>query len=87
MIENRYNPVAVTIPGGNMNLLAESAVSTAGNNEDAWSCASSGAVMLLAHEKLMIAVRSKSPGDLLQIDKASFLRIANVVPLAAAAYP
>ncbi len=80
MIENRYNASPVAVPGGIMNLLAESAVSTAGNNEDAWTFVSSGAVRLLANEKLLIAVRSKSPGDYLQIDNVSFLRIANIVP-------
>lgn len=80
VVENRYNKVPVTVPAGSMNLLAESAVSSAGNSTDAWTYLGSGPVRLLAGEKLMIAVRSESPGDFLQIDKASFLRITNIVP-------
>jgi hypothetical protein len=80
MIENRYNAAPVTIPAGTMNIVAESATSTAGNSVDAWSWVGSGAVELLAGEKLLVAVRSLSAGDFLQIDASSFLRIANVVP-------
>ncbi len=80
MIENRYAASAVTIPAGTMNLVAESAVSTAGNSVDAWSWLGSGSVELLANERLMVAVCSQSPGDFLQIDASSFLRVTNVVP-------
>lgn len=80
MIENRYNPGAVTIPSGTMNLIAESATSTAGNSVDAWSWVGSGSVELLAGEKLMVVACSQSAGDFLQIDASSFLRISNVVP-------
>lgn len=80
MIENRYAAAPVTIPAGTLNLIAESAVSTAGNSVDAWSWIGSGAVELLANERLMVAVSSQSPGDFLQIDASSFLRVTNVVP-------
>ena len=80
MIENRYNTGPVTIPAGTMNIIAESAVSTAGNSVDAWSWVGSGAVELLAGEKLMVVACSQSPGDFLQIDASSFLRISNIVP-------
>ena len=78
MIENRYGSAAVSVPTGSLNLLVESAVASAGNSSDAWAYLGSGAVRLLVGEKLMIAVRSESPGDFLQIDKASFLRITNL---------
>jgi len=80
MIENRYNAGPVTIPSGTLNLVAESAVSSAGNSLDAWSWVGSGSVELLAGEKVMVVACSQSPGDFLQIDASSFLRISNVVP-------
>jgi hypothetical protein len=81
VIENRYNSQPVTIPdGGSLNVLAESAVTSAGNNGDSWTYVDSGPTLLLAGEKLFIGVRSSSPGDFLQIDNGSFLRISNVVP-------
>jgi hypothetical protein len=79
MIENRYNAGPVFIPAGTMSLLAESSVSSAGNNSDSWTYVNSGPIYLLAGEKLMIIVRSLNPGDFLQIVNASFLRISNVV--------
>lgn len=79
-IENRYGTGPVNIPDGRMNLLAESAVTSAGNNEDGWSYLGSGPVYLLAGEKLMIVVRSLTAGDFLQIDNTAFLRISNIVP-------
>jgi hypothetical protein len=80
IVENRYGVQAVDIPGGSMNVLAESAVTSAGNNQDAWCYLGSGPVMLLAGDKVFIAVRSSSLGDFLQIAYSSFLRISNVVP-------
>jgi hypothetical protein len=80
VMENRYGGQPVTIPGGSMNLLAESGVTSAGNSGDAWCYLGSGPVMLLAGEKIFIAVRSSSLGDFLQISQSSFLRISNVVP-------
>ncbi|WP_374568026.1 hypothetical protein [Ideonella sp.] len=80
IVENRFGTQAVAIPAGSMNLLAESAVTSAGNSQDAWCYLGSGPVMLLAGEKLFIAVRSSSLGDFLQIANSSFLRISNVVP-------
>jgi hypothetical protein len=80
VIENRYGANAVNVPMGDMNMLAESAVTSAGNNGDSWSYLGSGPVYLLAGERIMIAVRSANPGDFLQIDSSSFLRIANIVP-------
>jgi hypothetical protein len=80
VVENRYNAGAVTIPEGTLNLLAQSATSTAGNSVDAWSWIGSGPVELLANEKLMMVVCSRSPDDFLQIDASSFLRISNIVP-------
>ena len=79
ILENRYGTQAVAIPGGSMNVLAESAVTSAGNNQDAWCYLGSGPVMLLAGEKIFIAVRSNSRGDFLQIAFSSFLRVSNVV--------
>jgi hypothetical protein len=79
IVENRYGVQAVDIPGGSMNVLAESAVTSAGNNQDAWCYLGSGPVVLLAGEKAFIAVRSSSLGDFLQISYSSFLRISNVV--------
>jgi hypothetical protein len=80
IVENRYGVQAVAIPRGSMNVLAESAVTSAGNNQDAWCYLGSGPVMLLAGEKIFIGVRSSSLGDFLQIAYSSFLRISNVVP-------
>jgi hypothetical protein len=80
MIENRYNPVAVTIPAGTLKIVAESAVSTAGGSANGWAWVGSGPVQLQAGEKLMIALRSESQGDFLQVGDASFLRIRNIVP-------
>lgn len=80
IVENRYGSQAVTIPGGRMNVLAESGVSSAGNSQDAWCYLHSGPVMLLAGEKIFIGARSNSLGDFLQITQSSFLRISNVVP-------
>lgn len=80
VVENRYGVEAVAIPGGSMNVLAESAVTSAGNSQDAWCYLGSGPVMLLAGEKIFVAVRSSSLGDFLQISPSSFLRISNVVP-------
>ncbi|HEX5685020.1 MAG TPA: hypothetical protein VFY73_13440 [Ideonella sp.] len=80
IVENRYGVQAVAIPSGSMNVLAESAVASAGNNQDAWCYLGSGPVMLLAGEKLFVGVRSSSLGDFLQISNSSFLRISNVVP-------
>jgi hypothetical protein len=79
MVENRYGAKAVAIPSGTMNLLAESAVESAGNNQDAWCYLNSGPVVLLAGEKIFVAVRSSSRGDFLQISNGSFLRICNVM--------
>lgn len=79
VIENRYNAGPVTIPAGMLAILAESATSTAGGSANAWCWEHSGRVELLAGEKLMIAVRSESTGDFLQVDDASFLRIRNIV--------
>jgi hypothetical protein len=80
MIENRYNAVPVNIPSGLMNVMAESAVSSAGNSTDAMSFIGSGPVELFAGEKIMTAVRSHTNGDYLQISRLSFLRITNLVP-------
>jgi hypothetical protein len=80
MIENRYGASAIAVPKGELRLLAESSVATAGNNGDSWTYLTVGPVRILADEKLLISVRSSSPGDFLQIDAGSFLRIANVVP-------
>jgi len=79
VVENRYNVGTVDVPDGSMNLLAESASTSAGNNGDSWSYLGSGPVYLLAGEKVMIAVRSLNPGDYLQVDNSAFLRISNVV--------
>ena len=79
MVENRYNTKAVAIPSGTMNLLAESAVESAGNNQDSWCYLNSGPVVLLKGEKIFIGVRSESRGDFLQISNGSFLRIANAI--------
>jgi hypothetical protein len=78
MLENRYNPKAVTIPNGDMNLLAETAVASAGNNHDAWCYLHTGPVMLMAGEKIFVGVRSYSRDDHLQISNGSFLRITNI---------
>lgn len=80
VLENRYGTGAVSVGSGTLNLLVQSAVASAGNSTDAWAYLGSGPVRLLAGEKLMVVVRSESPGDFLQIDQASFLRVANVVP-------
>lgn len=80
MIENRYNPAPVTVPSGLLKIVAESAVSTAGGSAKAWAWVRSGRIGLLAGEKLMIALRSESQGDFLQVGDASFLRIRNIVP-------
>jgi hypothetical protein len=80
VIENRYNAGPVDIDSGTANLLAESATTTAGNNGDSWAYLGSGAVYLLAGEKLMVTVRSLNPGDYLQMGRSSFLRISNIVP-------
>jgi hypothetical protein len=80
MIENRYNPGPVNIPSGLMNVMAESAVSSAGNSTDAMSFVGSGPVELFAGEKIMTAVRSHTNGDYLQISQLAFLRITNLVP-------
>lgn len=79
MVENRYNTKAVAIPSGTMNLLAESAVDSAGNNQDSWCYLNSGPVVLLKGEKIFIGVRSESRGDFLQISNGSFLRISNAL--------
>jgi hypothetical protein len=79
IIENRYNTQDVIIDEGDLNVLAESALTSGGNNGDSWCYLGSGPVLLLAGEKIFVTVRSSSPGDFLQIDNASFLRIANVV--------
>ncbi|WP_374562273.1 hypothetical protein [Ideonella sp.] len=79
MVENRYGAKSVAIPSGTMNVLAESAVASAGNNQDSWCYLNSGPVVLLAGEKVFVGVRSSSRGDFLQISNGSFLRIANVM--------
>ncbi|HEX5685432.1 MAG TPA: hypothetical protein VFY73_15535 [Ideonella sp.] len=79
MVENRYGAKAVAIPSGTMNVLAESAVASAGNNHDAWCYLNSGPVMLMAGEKIFVGVRSYSRGDFLQISNGSFIRISNVI--------
>jgi len=79
MVENRYNTKAVAIPSGTMNLLAESAVESAGNNQDSWCYLNSGPVVLLKGEKIFVGARSESRGDFLQISNGSFLRIANAM--------
>jgi hypothetical protein len=81
MIENRYNANAVTIPNGAMNVMAESAVTSAGNSADGNMWIGSGPVELFAGEKIFVAARSHTNGDYLQISKqGSFLRITNLVP-------
>jgi hypothetical protein len=79
VIENRYGSGPVTIPAGSMNVLAESAVASSGNNDDSWCSLGSGPVYLLAGEKLFVAIRSGTAGDFLQIDDMSYLRVSNVV--------
>jgi hypothetical protein len=80
VIENRYGSDTVVVPSGHLNVMAESAVASAGNNGDSWCYLGSGPVYLLAGEKIFMAVRSSSLGDYLQIDNGSFLRVSNVVP-------
>ncbi|MEK8033509.1 hypothetical protein AACH06_22030 [Ideonella sp. DXS29W] len=79
LIENRYGERKVNVPRGSMNVLVESAVASAGNNNDAWCYLNSGPVMLQAGEKIFVAARTGTPGDFLQITDGSFLRVSNMV--------
>jgi hypothetical protein len=77
-LENRYGTGPITVGNGDLNLAVESMTTSTGNSSDGWTFLNSGPVLLLAGEKLMMTVRTGTPGDFMQVDAKSFLRIANV---------
>lgn len=78
-LENRTDH-SVTVPLGNLNVVASSSVLSAGNSVDAWMYATSPPVYLLAGEKIFLAVRTGVPGDFIQVSTFTFVQIMNIVP-------
>lgn len=78
-IENR-NDHDVNLGTGQLNVVASSTMSDAGNSIDAWTYMASPPVYLLAGEKLFLAARSGSAGDFIQTTTLTFVQVMNLVP-------
>jgi hypothetical protein len=68
-------PAPVTVPSGQFNVMSSTMTTSAGNSADAWTFVNSGALMLLAGEKVFATVRSETPGDFLQITNQAFVQL------------
>lgn len=73
-----YNPTVaegIRIPAGNLNVVAMSAVKSAGGSGDGWHPLHSPSVVLEAGDKVYATVRHHVAGSLVQATKMSFLQI------------
>ena len=73
-----YNPTVaegIHIPAGSLNVLATSAVKSAGGSGDGWHPLHSPSVVLEAGDKVYATVRHHVNGSLVQATKMSFLQI------------
>jgi hypothetical protein len=66
---------AVTVPAGNLAVLAQSMVNYRGRSTDAWLTVQTADEVLLAGEQIFAMFRSKMPGDFVQVSNESFLQI------------
>jgi hypothetical protein len=66
---------AVTVPQGQLKVMAESLTDYRGRSTDGWLTVQSAAEVLLEGEQVFCFFRSKFPGDFVQVTNQSFLQV------------
>ena len=72
---NQFSRDAVTIPAGQLNVLAMTSVLTAGESTDAYQTLHTATELLKAGERIYASCYSHTAGDYLQATKATWLQI------------